>query len=233
MVLASALMGRPGVAQAQNRKELHQSLAPVEQYLIPDRQAEVTLARSAAPEAISGKATVLVLTRRGYETAARGTNGFVCLVDRNWQAPFVDSNFFNPRVRAPICYNPQAAKSVVPVNLKRTELALGGVSKLGMMTQIRKAFDQGDLGPVEPGAMAYMMSKAQYLDDKDPHFQPHLMFYAPNTVTGEQWGANLPRSPVMVGPERLPDGKPEPLRVFVVPVQRWSDGTVAGEHGSK
>jgi hypothetical protein len=232
-MLALSLAGSRGAAQAQNRKEVHQSLAPVEQYLSPDRGAEVSLARSAAPDAISSKATVLVLTRRGYETAERGSNGFVCLVERNWQAPFVDSNFFNPRVRAPTCYNPQAAKSVVPVSLKRTEMALAGVSKLEMMARLKKAFAQGELSPPAAGAMAYMMSKNQYLDDNDPRFQPHLMFIAPNTVTAKQWGANLPQSPVIAAPEQLPDGDREPLRWFVVPVQHWSDGSRAGEHESK
>jgi hypothetical protein len=230
VALAPALTGPQIAAQTETRQELHQELAPLEQYLIPDRAAEIRLARSAAPAAISGKATILVLTRRRYETAEQGSNGFVCLVERNWQAPFVDSNFFNPRVRAPTCYNPQAARSVVPVNLKRTELALAGLSKMEIMARITSAFASRELGPVEPGSMAYMMSKAQYLDDRDPRYQPHLMFFAANTVTGEHWGANLPRSPVVTGPERLPDGDPEPIRVFVVPVQHWSDGSVPGKH---
>lgn len=226
-VLALVLSaGARAPAQAQQRGATDPSMAPLEQYLM-DRDAEIALARSAAPTAISGDARILVLTRRGYETAVQGANRFVCLVDRKWQAPFSDVDFWNPRVRAPVCFNPQAARSVLPVHVKRTELALAGLSKLEIMTRIKQAFEKRELGPPEPGAMAYMMSREQYLDDADPRFQPHLMFYAPNTVNGADWGANLATSPVFVGPERLPDGAREPLSVSVVPVTHWSDGTPA------
>ena len=43
-----------------------------------DRDAEIALARSAAPDAISHDASVIVLTRHGYETAVQGKNGWVC-----------------------------------------------------------------------------------------------------------------------------------------------------------
>ena len=56
-------------------------MAPVAEYLIADRDAEVALARTAAPAAISNDATVVVLTGQGYRTAAEGKNGFVCFVD--------------------------------------------------------------------------------------------------------------------------------------------------------
>lgn len=55
-------------------------MAPLEQYLIQDRKAEIALAQSAAPESISRDAEVLVLGRHGYETAVKGKNGFVCIV---------------------------------------------------------------------------------------------------------------------------------------------------------
>jgi hypothetical protein len=44
---------------------------------MPDRNAEITLARSAAPEAISSDAKILVLGWRGYETANEGKNGYM------------------------------------------------------------------------------------------------------------------------------------------------------------
>jgi hypothetical protein len=61
-------------------------MAPIEQYLMTDRDAEIALARSSAPESISRDAEVLVLGRHGFETAVKGKNGFVCIVGR--------SNFF-------------------------------------------------------------------------------------------------------------------------------------------
>jgi hypothetical protein len=83
-----------------------------------------------------------------------GKNGFVCLVDRAWQAPFADPEFWNPKIRAAVCFNPQAARSVLPIELKRTELALAGLSKLEIMTRITTAIDKKELGPPEIGAMS-------------------------------------------------------------------------------
>src|SRR6202050_3187034 len=89
-------------AQAQGAKEPYPNMAPLDQYLM-ERNAEIALARSAAPEAISRDAEVLVLGRHGYETAVKGTNGFVCLVERSWMSPFDDPEFLNPDQRLPLC----------------------------------------------------------------------------------------------------------------------------------
>jgi hypothetical protein len=208
----------------------HTQMASIEQYLNADRDAEVALARSAAPPAISNDATVLVLTRRGYETATTGRNGFVCLVDRAWQSMVADADFWNPKVRAPVCLNPQAARSVLPVQRKRTEWALAGVSKTEIARRARAAIGAKELPLPDTGSMSYMMSKDQYLGDQDPHWRPHLMFYIPSTVRGADWGANLPASPVVATPEQLPDGARDPVIVFMVPANEWSDGTTAEEH---
>src|SRR5262249_1085765 len=53
--------------RAQDHKIQYPSMAPLDQYLMPDRDAEIVLARSAAPDAISRDATVFVLGRHGYE----------------------------------------------------------------------------------------------------------------------------------------------------------------------
>jgi hypothetical protein len=98
-------------------------MAPLDQYLM-ERNAEVAMARGAAPQSISGDAEVMVLGRHGYETADTGKNGFVCVVQRSWIAPFDDPDFWNPKLRAPICLNPSAARSYLPLIIKRTELAL-------------------------------------------------------------------------------------------------------------
>ncbi|HEU5135791.1 MAG TPA: hypothetical protein VFU13_11650 [Steroidobacteraceae bacterium] len=206
--------------------------APIEQYLIADRNAEVALARSAAPAAISRDATVLVLTRRGYETAMTGKNGFVCLVDRAWQSMVADADFWNPKVRAPVCLNPQATRSVLPIHRKRTEWALAGLAKSEIATRMRAAIGAKELPLPDTGSMSYMMSKEQYLGDQDPHWRPHLMFYIPSTVRGADWGANLPASPVVATPDQLPDGTRDPVIVFMVPAGEWSDGTPAGAHRS-
>jgi hypothetical protein len=223
----SAFALAAALSTSASQEQRYPSMAPVEAYLIADRNAEIALARSAAPAAISKDATVLVLTRRGYETAVKGTNGFVCLVDRGWQAPLADPEFWNPKVRSPVCLNPQAAKSALSIGRKRTELALSGRSKTEILAFVKTAIEKKELVSPDTGAMSYMMSKEQYLGDRFRHWQPHVMFYIPGTVEAADWGANVLNSPVVVGPERLPDGTREAVLVFVVPVPTWSDGTPA------
>jgi len=215
-------------AYAQDAKGPYPSMAPLDQYLMADRDAEIALARSAAPEAISRDADVLVLGRHGYETAVKGKNGFVCAVERAWMGPFDGDgadNFWNPKVRGPVCFNPPAARSVLPLTYKRTEMILAGKSKAQIIDALKAAYEKKELPPLEPGAMSYMMSKDQYLTDNgDHHWVAHLMFYTP-LMDGAVWGANLPRSPVILNPQF--SGAPEPIDVFMVPTRRWSDGTAA------
>lgn len=166
---------------AQSAKADLPSMAPFEQYLMADRAAEIALARSAAPESISGKAEILILTRRGFETGVKGTNGFVCMVARSWSAYSEDPDFWNPKLRVPICYNALAARSQVPVTIKRTEIALAGGSKAQVFDAIKAAIDSKELPTAEPGAVAYMLSRQGYLNDHVGHWLPHLMFYTPQT----------------------------------------------------
>ena len=208
-------------AQAQT-KAPYPTMAPLEQYRIPDRNAEIALARSAAPASISSGAEVLVLGRRGYETAVKGKNGFVCLVERAWNGPFDSPEFWNPKNRSPDCYNPPAARTILPLILKRAELVLAGQSK----DQIRKgveAFGRKEVPALQPGAMCYMLSKEAYLTDQGSHNLAHLMFYVPE---GTAWGANLAGSPVQVLQQHIP-GAPSAISMYIVPVRRWSDGTSA------
>ena len=222
------ILGATWQAQAQDAKAPYPSMAPIEQYLMTDRNAEIALARSAAPEAISRDATILVLGRHGYETAVKGKNGFVCAVERGWMGPFNGedaANFWNPKIRGPICFNPPAARSILPLTYKRTEMILAGKSKAQIIDALRAADETKELPPLEPGAMSYMMSKDQYLTDGgDHHWMAHLMFYTP-LMDGAVWGADLPKSPVMLNPQF--SGAPEPIDVFMVPAGRWSDGSAA------
>src|SRR6202140_4041629 len=219
------VLGEYWQAQAQDPKSPYASMAPLDQYLMADRNAEIALARSAAPEAISRDADVLVLGKHGYETAVKGKNGFVCAVERGWMGPFNGedaANFWNPKIRGPICFNPPAVRSILPLTYKRTEMILAGQSKAQMIDGI-KVFIKQELPPLEPGAMAYMMSKEQHLNDgSHPNWMAHLMFYTP-VMDGAVWGADLSNSPVMLNPQFR--GAPEPFDVFMVPAGWWSDGT--------
>jgi hypothetical protein len=209
-------------AQVQNSEAPYPRMAPIDQYLM-ERDAEIALARSAAPAAISNDAEVLVLGRRGYETAVRGKNGFICLVERSWTSPFDSPEFWNPKLRGPDCYNPPAVRSILPLVTKRAELALAGLSKAQMADRIQTARDKKELPALEPGALCFMMSKQAYLTDDGGHNMSHLMFYLPK---GTAWGADLPGSPVMQGQQQIP-GTPEPVTEFLIPVRKWSDGTSA------
>lgn len=218
LVLAFCFLGSRSVGQTQ--KAPHFGMAPVAQYLMP-RDAEISLARSAAPASISGNARVLIFTRTGYQEAAKGTNGFVCMVARSWSAAFGDPDFWNPRVRAPICYNAVAALSQVPETIKRTQVALAGRSESQIHEAIVTGFNSGELPTARAGSLAYMMSRRTYFSDREGHWRPHLMLFVPETPP-TSWGAGLPGSPV-IGVD-LPE---EHLTVFLIPIGKWSDGTAA------
>jgi len=221
-VMSIALAVMPGAARqamAQDAKTPYPNMAPVDQYLMQDRSSEIALARSAAPESISRDAEVLVLGRHGYETAVTGKNGFVCIVERSWTAPPDDPNFWNPKLRGPICFNAAAARSYLPRTLKKTNLILAGRTKAQMMEAIVAAIDKKELPAMEPGAMCFMLSKQGYLSDSDGHWHPHLMFFASQTDPA-LWGADLPGSPIIALNSNW-----ESLTTFLVPVRKWSDGT--------
>lgn len=204
---------------AQDAKAPYPAMAPIEQYLIANRDAEIALARTAAPDSISRDADVLVLGRHGYENGAKGKNGFVCIVERSWTAGTDDPEFWNPKLRAPLCLNAAAARTYLPITIMKTQLALAGNSATQIAAGIKAAFDKKELPAIEPGAMCYMMSKEGYLNDTAGHWHPHLMFFAPETDAAS-WGANLPDSPVLATDDPL-----DRLTVFMVPLGHWSDGT--------
>lgn len=217
-------------ARAQAPAGAYAKMAPLEQYLSADRNAEIALARSAAPPSISKDASVLVLTPRGYVAAVEGTNGFVCNVERAWQSSLDDPEFWNPRLRGPVCMNAAAVRSILPLQHRLTELALSGLSREEILARMKDAIAKKEFGPPEVGAMSYMMSKQQHLGDRNGHWRPHLMFYVPGETNPAAWGANLPSSPVFGGGQDLPGGGRMPFTIFFVPVSRWSDGTPAEEH---
>jgi hypothetical protein len=206
-------------AIAQDVKAPYPNMAPVDQYLMEDREVEIALARSAAPESISRDAEILVLGRHGYETAVKGKNGFVCIVERSWTAPIDDPGFWNPKGRAPLCLNAAAARSYLPRTIRKTDLILAGRTKAQMMEAIVTAIDKKELPTMEPGAMCYMLSKQGYLSDRDGHWHPHLMFFYSRTDPAA-WGAGLPGSPIFAFNDTW-----EHLTTFLVPVREWSDGT--------
>jgi hypothetical protein len=205
------------------RAATYPAMAPAQQYMTP-RADEIALAKSAAPPSISDKATVLVLTPHGYETAVKGSNGFVCAVERAWMSNYDFPQFWNPHMRGPLCFNPAAVRTILPYTIRRTELVLAGRSKVEMSAAIKDGIAKHKLPHLEAGAMTYMMSKQQFLNDNAHNWMPHLMFYFPRAPAAN-WGADLVGVPTMLNPQF--QESPEAISVIMVPVKHWSDGTPA------
>jgi hypothetical protein len=223
------------VSSAAAQTDTYPRMAAIGQYQM-EESAEIQLARSAAPNSISGDATILVLRRQGYETAVQGKNGFVCMVARSWLAAFDWPEFWNPKVRAADCMNPQAARSMVPIVLLRSKMVMAGRSKAEMLLAVKAAFENKQVPKLESGAMDYMMSKTAYLTDEGEHNGPHLMFLTAG-MDAKDWGAGAAGSPLISAPYWFFSSK-EPsqmkglpsMLVFLVGVTTWSDGTPAGKH---
>jgi hypothetical protein len=217
-----AALAAAAQAPVQDAKAPYPNMASLDQYLM-ERNTEIALALSAAPQSISQDAEIMVLGQHGYETAVQGKNGFVCLVWRSWAAGTDDPDFWNPKLRAPVCFNPLAARSQIPLTLKKTEVILASRSKDQMADAVKAAFDRNGLSTPETGAMCYMMSRQGYLNDRDGHWHPHLMFFLPLTDPAV-WGAVPPGSPVLGFKSTL-----DRLTLFLIPIGQWSDGA-ADEH---
>jgi hypothetical protein len=196
-------------------------MAPVGDYLMNDPAAEIAFARTAAPPSISGDAEVMVLGAKGYQSAAPGKNGFVCLVQRAWFSGLTDPGFWNPKLRAPICFNSEAARSVLPALIARTRWAMAGVSQAQMLKRTRAEMAAGKFPAPAAGSITFMMAKGGYLGDGPAGpWHPHLMFFMPPSVKTADWGANLPGTRVLGS-----DADVDPYTMFYVPVPKWSDGT--------
>ena len=219
------LIGAAQPALASGSSGPYADRAPIAQYMMTSPAAEIALAKTAAPSSISDNAEVLVLGVEGYTSAVKGKNGFVCLVERSWDAEFGNPVFWNQNVRGPDCLNPVAARSVLPHFLERTKWALAGLSIPQMIERTKAELAAKTYVLPEPGAMAFMMSKEQHLSDQGAHhWHPHLMFFVADTGD-DAFGANLPGSPVLHPYPSAPD----PVATFLVPVSTWSDGTHDGK----
>lgn len=208
-----------GSAMAQAVKTPYPQMAPMEQYMMPEA-VEVEWARSAAPASISAKARVLVLRRDGYGVAADGGNGWTCMVERSWGNATDSPEFWNPKMRAPHCFNAQAARTFLPIYLMKTKMVMAGErSREKIFAATEAAFQSGELKPVERGAAAYMMSKHGYLNDDGKAWHPHVMFFVPGDQV-KTWGADLPGSPVIAAYDAQ-----EHCTILFVLAAKWSDGT--------
>jgi hypothetical protein len=234
LALAS-LLSMTVSAPAQEAERPYPKMLPLSQYLM-DRDAAIALARSAAPEGISKDASVLVLTPKGWETAVKGTNGFVCMTGPAWTASIDFYDVWSPKQRGAICLNPAAVRSILPLFRKLTEITLAGVTSVkDRIAAVQEAYAKKEIPPVEPGAMSYMMSKDAYLSHLGSHNLCHVMFFLPIKDPAEL-DAGDPKAPVFSTSIWFPDpDKPDsplnkelpPLRTVPIEVPYWSDGTPA------
>ena len=211
------ILGTALVAALASAAHADKTYPPIAAYLMP-QDAEVALARTAAPASVSGPATVEVLTPRGYKLVETGKNGFVCLVMRGFSAPTYTPKMFldlvyDPTVRAPICFNAQAAAEVLPYYKLRTELGMQGKSPEQIRAGVEAAYKAGQLPKRTGVSFAYMWSSEQNLGPMVHHWHPHVMIFAPNldnTMLGNHdFGTPLPQ---------LSDDAGTPFSVAVIPV---------------
>lgn len=225
VALLATWLGAAGPALADT--PAYPSMAPIAAYRMASRADEIALARSAAPPSIASDATVMTLGAAGYETAVQGKNGFVCMVQRGWANEPDNAEFWSPKVRGPLCFNPAAVRSVMPTYIERTKWVLAGASREDVVRRTKAAIAAGRIRPPEIGAMSYMLSKDGNLGDAaGGPWRPHVMLFLPRGANGEppDWGADLPGSPVMSNGPGL-----DPAALYFIPVAKWSDGTPAAK----
>lgn len=214
-----ALFANLGVpaARSQSPKSQARKYPPIEQYLMPEAP-EIALAKSAAAASISDRATIKVLTTSGFKVVHQGDNGFVCMVMRGFSAPtYTPAPFrdlvYDPSVRAPICFNPQAVREVLPYYELRTKLAMQGKDPEEITKSVEAAYARGELPKREGVSFAYMFSADQNLASGVGHWHPHVMVFAPYydnaMVGGNPFGAPSPQ---------LSDDAGTPFSVVVIPV---------------
>jgi EmrB/QacA subfamily drug resistance transporter len=222
LVGASAVFGQAGLPAVPQGAhfEITKSYPPLSEYLMP-QDAETALARSAGPQHVAARATVKVLTPAGFRVAVAGDNGFVCMTMRGWAAPTYNPVQFRDFVyvgdlRAPICFDPISARTVMPYYELRHKLGLEGKSSDEIARGVEAAYAIGDLPKVEP-SMAYMLSADMYLGPHLGHgfVYPHIMLFLPY-YTNVMLGGNERRS----GLPFLSDDAGTPFAVTVIPLDK-------------
>ena len=190
---------------------------PPGEYLMP-RDAEIALARTAAPASISDRATIKILTKSGFEVAFEGNNGVVCMVMRGFSAPtYSPAQFrdlvYDPTVHAPICFTPPAVRTAMPYYELRTKLAMAGKVPDQIAESLQAAYIKGELPKRDEVTFAYMWSAHQHLGPGIGAWRPHMMVFAPyynnSMVGGNEFGSALPQ---------VTDDAGTPFAVVVIPV---------------
>lgn len=210
------LAGTLGVVAAKGQASKY---PPLSEYMMA-QEDEIALARSAAPDSVSAHATVEVLTSTGYQVAALGDNGFVCMVMRGWAgaptfspAPVREIIVYSSKVRAPICFDPVASRTVRPYHEFRARLGIAGKDADAIASEVATAYATGKLPKREGVAFAYMWSADMNLGPGIGAWHPHVMIYTPY-YTNAMLGGNSPS----VGTPSVGDDEGTAFAVTVIPV---------------
>jgi hypothetical protein len=207
MIVTIAALAGPAAAQ----------YPPLSEYMMP-QDAEIALAKSGAPANISDRATIKVLTASGYKVAREGDNGFVCMVMRGWTGPtYTPANLrnlvYDAKLRAPICFDPKASRSVMPYYELRSKLGMEGKTPDQIAEVVQAAYDKGQLPKRDSVSFAYMWSADQELGQAG-HWHPHMMVFAPyydNSMLGSpEFGRGVPL---------VTDDAGTPFALIVIPVE--------------
>ena len=221
-LISLALLAVPfaPAAVGQTSKSQAPKYPSIEEYLMP-HASEIALAKSAAPPNISNGATVKVLTASGFKVVHHGDNGFICMVMRGFSAPtYTPAQFrdlvYDASLRAPICFDPKAAKEVLPYYELRTKLAMQGKGPDQIAEGVQTAYVRGELPKRDGVSFAYMWSADQTLGSGIGHWHPHMMVFAPyydNSMVGvsNTFGAPVPQ---------VTDDAGTPFSVVVIPVDQ-------------
>jgi hypothetical protein len=218
-IAIALVIGSAGSATAANAGGGDSASARIVPYLMASQQQEIALARSAAPASVSRHASVMVLTAHGYITAAKGSNGFVCIVTRSWDntAAVESAAFWDPKTRVPYCVNAVGARSMLAEYLMKSQWVLAGASQAEIGERAKAARTMGNLA----GSICYMMSKLSWgVAGKPGAWRPHLMFYFPNSRAPD-WGADMDGIPIFSGPAD------DNTTTYSILVPVWSDGSPA------
>jgi hypothetical protein len=189
---------------------------PLSEYMMAP-EPEVALAKSAAPEKVSARATVKILTPSGYKVAAHGDNGFVCIVLRGWAAATSTTAaerdlVYDAKLRAPHCFDPVASRTVLPLQELQAKLGMQGNGPDQIADAVQAAYAKGELPRMEAVAFGYMFSADQDLGLGLGAWHPHMMVYTPY-YENSMLGGNEPHSrlPIVIN-------SGTPFAVTVIPV---------------
>lgn len=166
---------------------------------------EVALARSAAPRELSDSADVYVLGPDGHVKVRTGTNGAACLVSRD-----------HPESLYPICYDPEAARTVLHRHLERQRLRVSGLPEDSIA--VRMAEDRSPIP--QRAAVTYMMSRHQVLYSGERRvgtWHPHLMIYMPGLTPADVGTDGLENGNLSISAPGTPDAH------FIVMTNEWTD----------